>query len=342
MVSLFLLGGSSSARAASVAIVRPPPRLSSDLNETLARIHGELLAVGLEVEIANRPPGLVRGTAKLRAWLEELAVKRGVDAVVDISGDPAPPAVDVWVIDRTPVRLELSRIDLEPESTSDAEQLSVRAIEVLRSRFLERDLSTRWRRSAAEVRPAVGRPAAEVDGPGKDGSHAQALGIQVGAAGWMSLDGVGPALLPTARVDWAVRRWWLLHAAVAGLGTQSAVVARTGTASVVQQYGVVGTSSRLRSDSRLRPFAALSVGVLHTSIEGHADVPKAGHTSDRWSALLDGSVGAELGLSGPYFLSLAAHAQVAAPYVSIYFVDEAVASSGRPNLLLSLAVGVWL
>jgi hypothetical protein len=39
---------------------------------------------------------------------------------------------------------------------------------------------------------------------------------------------------------------------------------------------------------------------------------------------------------------MAAHVQVAAPYVAIYFNDNRVATTGRPNLLLSLTVGAWL
>ena len=173
----FLLFGAASARAAGVAIVRPL-RLSSDLNETLVRIHGELLSVGLEVEIASRPAGLVRGTAKLRAWLEELAANRGVDAVVDIIGDAASPAVEVWVIDRKPGRIELSRVALEPDAENDSERLSIRSIEVLRSKFLEMDLAARRRPSEPDGKPAaVDLPVATVDSAGKPASHGQPLGI---------------------------------------------------------------------------------------------------------------------------------------------------------------------
>jgi hypothetical protein len=53
-------------------------------------------------------------------------------------------------------------------------------------------------------------------------------------------------------------------------------------------------------------------------------------------------LGAGLRLGGRYYAALAVHVQVAAPYVAIHFVDEVVATSGRPNLILTLTVGAWL
>jgi hypothetical protein len=87
---------------------------------------------------------------------------------------------------------------------------------------------------------------------------------------------------------------------------------------------------------------ALSAGVLRTSVEGRADSPRQGHTVDQWSFLLDGSLGAALRLPDRYTLTLAAHVQMADPYVAIHFVDRVVATTGRPNLALTLTVGAWL
>jgi hypothetical protein len=41
-------------------------------------------------------------------------------------------------------------------------------------------------------------------------------------------------------------------------------------------------------------------------------------------------------------VTLAAHVQVAEPYIAIHVVDTLVATSGRPNVLLSLTLGAWL
>jgi hypothetical protein len=58
--------------------------------------------------------------------------------------------------------------------------------------------------------------------------------------------------------------------------------------------------------------------------------------------LIDFSLGAGLHLYGRSYLTLALHAQVAEPFVAIYIVDTVGATSGRPNLLLTLTVGAWL
>ena len=158
----------------------------------------------------------------------------------------------------------------------------------------------------------------------------------------MSLDGVGPALLPLVRVDWSLRSWFVVQAALAGLGTRPTVDGQAGSAQVAQAYGLLGGSFRFRPGARLRPFATLSGGALRTAVEGRADAPNQGHGVDQWSFLVDAGVGASLRLPDRFTLSLAAHAQLAEPYVAVRFVDTVVATSARPNLLLTLTVGAWL
>lgn len=327
--------------AATVAIVRPL-KLSPDLTETLSRLHGELLSVGLEVEITESPSARGLETSDSRAWLEKLAVERGVDAIIDIIGEVVPVAVDVWLVDRASrghqVSLELSRVALEPNTEKPSERLAIRAIEVLRSSFLEIDLAARERRGEAITKPpTTSLPLAEVDA-----SRPERIALEVGAAALTSLDGVGPALLPVLRIDWAARSWLVAQATLAGLGSSPTVANTAGSARVSQQYGVLGGCYRFRAGHGLRPSITLSAGVLRTSVEGQADSPKQGHPAERWSFLLDGSLGAGLRLGGRYYAALAVHVQVAAPYVAIHFVDEVVATSGRPNLILTLTVGAWL
>jgi hypothetical protein len=158
----------------------------------------------------------------------------------------------------------------------------------------------------------------------------------------MSVDGVGPALLPLARVDWAPRPWLVAQATLAGLGTRATVTGDAGSAQVAQSYGLVGASVRFRTAERLRPFAALAAGALRTSVEGRADAPNQSRVVDQWSLLVDAGVGAQLRLPDRFTASLSAHAQLAEPYVAVRFVGGVVATSARPNLLLTLTIGAWL
>ena len=150
--------------------------------------------------------------------------------------------------------------------------------------------------------------------------------------------------MPIVRAGWAARSsaWFELQGALAGFGSRPTVTSAAGSARVAQQYAVLGGCYCVRSARALQPMVALSAGVLRTAIDGQADAPATAHFIERWAFLLDASVGARLRLPGHYHLTLAAHAQVAAPYVAIHFVDTLVATSGRPNLGLSLTVGAWL
>jgi hypothetical protein len=318
------------ALAATVVVVRPL-RPSPVANETLVRLYGELLAIGFEVQMADRPPAFGAEGAELRAWLDEMANQRGADAVVDIVGSPL--AVTVWVADRGSHRFQPTRVDLEPNAANATEQLAIQAIEVLRSSFVEMNLATRARQTAK----------ASATAPAIASSQASArFGLELGAEGLMSLDGVGPAVLPTARFDWDVRPWLVIQAALAGLGTRPNVERDAASTSVAQSYGLLGARCRPWATQPVRPLLGIAVGIMRTSLEGHVSAPEGAHAVGQWSLLFEGNAGVELALGRRYRLLGIVHAQVAAPYVAIHFGDALVASTGRPNLLASLALGAEL
>jgi hypothetical protein len=326
------------AHAASVMILRPansPPVMI----ETLVRLKGELTSAGFDTEIVD---GATAGgvPADARAALEQLAARRGADAVVAIVGDLSPDSVEVWVIDKVTGKSVVRRVPFEPTATRASETLAIRAIELLRSSFLEIDLAAHDRQAApgAAPPPAVVR-FVEAE---RLARHPERFGVEVGGAAVMSLDGVGPAVLPLVRFDWSPRAWLVGHATLAGLGTRPTVANQEGSAQVAQAYGLIGGSVRFRAGERLRPFAALSAGVLRTSVEGRADSPNQGRAADQWSFLVDAGVGASLRLPDRFHVTLAAHAQVAEPYTAVRFVGTVVATSARPNLLLTLTIGAWL
>jgi hypothetical protein len=328
------------SHAATVAIVRPanpPPAMT----ETLVRLHGELTSVGFATEFIDGPGGDGMRGRESRAWLEQLAAQRGVDAVVAIVGDVSPDSVEVWVIDKVTGKSVVRTVPFEPKAARASETLAIRAIELLRSSFLEIDLTGSEQRARHHAPPPAVVRFVEMEQLAQGNER---FGVGVGAATIMSLDGVGAALLPTLRFDWALRSWLLVDVSLAGLGTRPTVATSTGSAQVDQAYGLVGGCYRFRAGERLRPFVGLAAGVLHTSVEGQADSPNQGQgrSAGQWSFLLDGSFGAWLQLRDRFFVSLAAHAQVAEPYLAIRFADAVVATSARPNLLLTLTVGAWL
>ncbi len=333
ILSLLLLLWAAPVWAGTVAILRLP-RSNPALTEALSRLHGELLSVGLEVRLLGRPRNFGADSDESWAWLERVASESRFDAVIEVEGSTAPVAANVWVVERSPRRLEYSKVVLEPTAANPSERLAIRTVEFLRSTFLVKDMVKTHEPVVSS--PPPNPPPIEAPQP------LRRLGLELGASALTSLDGVGPAVLPMARFDWVARSWLVVYATLAGLGSHPTVATTDGNARVAQQYAILGNRFRFGSDQSVRPFLALSIGALHTSVEGQADLPRQGHTGDEWSFLLDGSLGIELPLSERYFLALSGHAQLAEPIVAIHFMDEVVATTGRPNLAAALTIGAWL
>ena len=86
----------------------------------------------------------------------------------------------------------------------------------------------------------------------------------------------------------------------------------------------------------------LSAGALRTAADGEAESPLQGHSVAQWSFLVEASAGARLRLAKRAHLTAAVHVQFAEPYVDIRVVNAGPATSGRPNVLVTFAVGEWL
>lgn len=346
---VLLLSWAGSASSATVVIVRPP-HPSADLTEALTRIHGELLSVGLDVPMTDRPAADSAARADWRAWLDQVAGQRHASAILDIIvGDDGVLAVDVWVL-KAQGRFEVTRVESEPNSANPPGRLAIRALEALRASLLELDLASRERRDQPVVKPTAETiPDREQDKPSrtreqeqeKANGYREQWALEIGAAGLMSLDGVGPAVLPMLSAGWAARPFLVLQAVLAGLGTRPTITTPVATTRVAQQYALLGGCYRFHPQQSSWPFLTIGAGVLRTSLEGQAGQAIDAHTVEQWSFLLDGGLGAGLRVYGRYYLSLAAHVQVAAPYVAIHLVDSVAATSGRPNLLLTLSAGAW-
>lgn len=325
------------AQAAKVVILRSAGA-SAPLNETVARLQGELLSLGLAVATVDRPvtAGAPAPTDS-RVWVEQVAAQREADAAVEVVGDATPVAVDIWVFTGQPRRPAVSRVALEPNADNPAQRLAIRAVEALQSRLVEIALS------AHEPPPAIAE--ATVPQPGR---RAVAVDVQAGAALLTSLDGVGPALMPLVQLGWTVPSgaaspsWLVLQGSVAGFGSRPTLASSGDSARVAQQFAVVGGCSCVRLARALQPFVSLAAGVLHTAIDGEAAAPGAAHAVQQWSFLLDASLGARVRLPGRYHLTLAAHVDLAEPYVAVHFGNTLVATSGRPNLLFTVTLGAWL
>lgn len=334
----FTLLSTGSALATTVGILEPASR-SPQLTEASYRLQGELLAVGLEVELVERPPGLAETAVGSRPQLERLATERDLDAILSVQGEENPTSVHIWTFRRSPPRVEVQRVVLEPNARRPSETLAIRAIEALRSSFLELDLAER----APPARPRAVDPQLQLDEPVPPPTQTLARwGLEAGAAVASGVNGVGASLSPLVRLDWVATPWLVAQATFAGLGTRPTLETEDGSAELAQTFGLVGLCYCPASTTGIRPALSASAGALRTSLDGRAKLPARGHFVARWSLLMDAAVGARFPLSERYYATLAAHVQLAEPYVAVHFADTTVATTGRPNLLFTLTLGAWL
>lgn len=323
LLTTALLAQTAPLFAATVSIVQPA-RPTPEVALTLSRIRGELSSVGLAVTTADSLP---------------VGQSSDAEAVIAMANEQAPLALTVWLAKPPSGHPEVIRVAVESDTANAPEMLALRTIEVLRANLFEVDWAVR-RQSDQPATPPVQPPRVEAQ---VSSQAAPSLGLEAGAAVLTSLDGVGPALLPTIRVGWSVQPHLVLQAALAGLGTQPTVSTAEGRARISQQYGLAGASYRFRAEHRFWPFLSLALGAHHTSVVGSAISPAKQDSSDsQWSFLLDGGVGIGVRLWGRTYATLAAHMQMAMPYVRIHLADGVAATSGRPNALFVLTIGAWL
>ena len=273
--------GAGRLNAATVMIVRAASP-SPELTETVSRMHGEMLSVGLAVTIVERPAGAGTDGASARAWLESAAVDHGSDAAIDVIGDGRVEAADIWVFQPAPRPPQVTRVLAEGDVENAPARLAIRSIDLLRSLLLEGELAGASRRPAPAAVAAAGVAPAPATGvvatggaPGRAGAR---IGFELGAAVLASLDGVGPALLPLVRLDAALGPWLGLQVEAAGFGTRPTVGTPGASARVAQQYALLGACLCAPSAGRLRPVVGLAAGALRTAADGEADSPLQGHS----------------------------------------------------------------
>jgi len=332
-----LVTWAGTAFAATVVIVRPTSP-SPRVTETITFLHGELLSVGLEDTLSARPVADTAVGVDPRAWLEQLAAERGAIAVIEVVGDDTVTAVDVWVL-KSPGRFEVTRVAVDLDTASSSVRLAIRTLEALRASLVEANFAERYRVRQPEVRPVTAAPRVASVTPRSDRGR---IGLEMGAAALMSVDGVGPVVLPVVRADWAARSWLVVQAAIAGLGTRATVTAADGRATVAHEYALLGGSYRFHSEQAWWPFISLGTGVLHTMVQSPSILGRSGNREGQWSLLADAGLGAGIRVYRSYYLTLSGHAQLAHPYVAIHLGDPIVATTGRPNFHLDLTVGAWL
>lgn len=322
--------------------------------ETATRLRGELLTLGFAVTLQSggSPPN----PQPAPPTTVSPAVTGATDAVMQVTATPTDLTVEIRISSEVEPYLQALTLT-EPQRFDKApERLAIRAAEALRSRLLERDLAKAKSSQGQSPEPhqphppqappltSVTRESAPIHDARKptDSTHVSPLGVAVGGCLLSSTRGLGVAVLPLLQLDWSATKWLGVHATLSGLGSRSSAASTNGAVWVSQHFGLLGASYRPPKLGLAAPFVGASVGAMLYSVDARAEAPLQAHDSSRAVWLGQLSAGTEIELSRRFYLNLAAHAQLTQPKLVLHIVEDVAAVSGRPNLLASLALGVYL
>jgi hypothetical protein len=334
---------SAEARAAisprpSVLVVRPDATDPS-LAEALTRIEAELRVAGFDVTIADGESANV-----------ELQHEHGPAAIIGIFGD-ALTGLEFRIANRRTGQMVIRRMAPEGETGKRApEILAIYAVELLLASLAELDITPASPEpgppppppSPAPV-PAPAPPARREDTPAIDpATEPSRFGIESGVGVAVSTGGVGPALLPIARFQYAVLPIFHVRLTGAGLGTRAEISGDAGTARISQAIVLAEAIARPYQGKWVSPSISFGAGTHYFGVEGRAAPPLAGQSASLWSAALDLGVGVSSARSSLFEFALEAHALLAYPYPSIRFIDERKATAGRPTVFITATVVGWL
>lgn len=345
--ALSMLLPSAGARGAlaprpSVVVVRPDATDPS-LAEALTRIEAELRIAGFDVMIADPESAFV-----------EARPERGPAAVIGIFGD-AMSGLEFRIANRRTGQMVVRRMAPEGETGKRApEILAVYAVELLLASLAELDIIPA---SPEPEPPAPPPPPAPAPAPAPAAAEPRSatpaiepikktdrsrFGIESGVGVAVGTGGVGPAVLPIARFQYAAVPVFHLRLTGAGLGTRPEISGDAGTAHISQAIVLAEAIARPYKGKWVSPSISFGAGAHYFGVEGRAALPLEGQSASLWSAALDLGVGVASAQSSLFELALEAHALFAYPYPSVRFVDERKATAGRPTLFITATVAGWL
>lgn len=330
----------ASGEPARVVLVQPGPADPS-VSEALIRIRGELVADGFDVELLD-----AQSASAPRPTMDDAGQQAGSAALIGLFLAPDGQAAELWVVDPRTNKTLVRRIDTRGEAREHiAEVLAVRAVELLRASLLELLMSSR-RSAAPAAAPPPSNASRQVSGQAERSldqpSRRSMWGVELGGGLLASPGGIGPALLPVARLRFAPPGPIEGRLSLAGLGTAPRVAGPQGSATVEQRFGLVELAALPWPELRLRPRFSVGLGALHVAVDGEASWPYRGAHSAQWAFAADAGAGVEFGIVQRIDVVVEAHALVAHPYPVVRFVETEAAHGARPALLGSLSLVGWL
>lgn len=341
MVFAWVVGSPGPAAAASegptVTLVVPQ---SPDpvMAEVLVRVEGELRAAGFDVSVMRQAPEESPKDALANAARELSPI-----ALVGVFGT-SQTGIDLWVLDRIKQRTVRRAIRNADLGSRNSEVLAVRTAEQLSASLNELDIGPAPPPTPPESKPAPVPPAAarQVASPPVTPEKRGTVGLEVGPAVVFSFEGIGPAILPFARLSISPLPALDLRLSGAGLGTRPQITSELGTARFAQSFFILDATYGLQASTRLRAYAALGGGAYHARVFGSSATELPSKDSSAWAVALEAGAGFSYRLARSIELVTELDALLLSPYAVVRFADQERAKTGRPAVLLATAVRGWL
>ena len=290
--------------------------------EVLNRIRGELLADGYHVLLVDAVPKAERASS-----LSRTGRATGAAVAAGLFVGEGAGSVDLCLVDAVTGRVWTRSLDALPHSADQPpEVLARRTVDLLRANLV--DFLVESLRSATQREPTKAPPSVEASDHPVEPSWVLEGGL--GVLG--SFQGLGPALLPLLRVRRSLGRAMSVRVTGAWLGTQPQVDAPTGTASVEQGVVLLECVAQFWRGAPVRPLFSLGAGTYYVGVNGSGVSPYPGVRSSEFAFALDAGSGVSTRIASQVDLVFELHALVAAPGLSVRFLDVDEARIGRPSL----------
>jgi hypothetical protein len=315
--------------------------------EAIHRVTGELVAAGFEVAFLDATP-------ERDARAELAAAAERLDPVATFAIFPLREggAAEVWLTDRTSGKTVIQRIETRSISPGRVSAvLAVRAVEVLRASFLDLRRKQENATAAAEKSapqrglppPAGHRPLAE-NGVGqtpRKRSSLEAPAASVGMAILQGFEGIGPGLLPVAKLSYGIGPW-AGRLSFAGLGPSVRVDGTVGSALIHQELVSAELLAIVVNQPLFAIFGSVGGGLYHFRLAGEGATPYYGKEGELTTPMFTAGVGAEARFAPHLSMILDVTALFPRTSAIVRFMDVEVASAGRPSLLAAVGVAAFL
>jgi hypothetical protein len=300
-----------------------PRVVDARIGEALARVSGELFAAGFEAVQA-----VYDGNLDPRAEVEDAV--RTLNSLAALAlvyrAEASSAHIELWVSECINGRTTVQRLVIDPDAGErGVTVLAVRAVDLLKAALAEH-----WSNPAPVANPVP--PAQPV--PRRKWQPAVGAGLS-----WLLARGsLSSAWEPSVHLSLLrLPGDFFVRLTFAGLGSESEVQGRTGTARLSQSLAAVGSGMTFGEARLLSPFWLASAGTHRLHVVGNGSF-YPGKTETAWSLLTALGGGARLRLGSHWSLLGSVVAFATWPQTIVRIDEVEVARAGRFSLAFDACV----